>query len=62
MPELSALEGKRVEIVVTEIASPIAAPRRVRKLGALRGQISIADDFDAPLPPELLDGFEGTGS
>ncbi len=26
--------------------------------GALQGQISVADDFDAPLPENLLDLFE----
>jgi hypothetical protein len=25
-----------------------------------RGTVWMADDFDAPLPPEVLDGFEGT--
>lgn len=27
--------------------------------GALEGKGWIADDFDAPLPPEILDEFEG---
>jgi prevent-host-death family protein len=30
-----------------------------RPLGLLKGQIWIADDFDAPLPDDLLDMFEG---
>jgi prevent-host-death family protein len=41
---------------------PLAARQRkpVRKPGALKGKIWIADDFDAPLPDDLLDAFEGT--
>ena len=30
-----------------------------RQFGTMRAQISIADDFDAPLPPELLAYFTG---
>lgn len=30
-----------------------------RKLGAYRDEIWMADDFDAPLPPEILAGFLG---
>lgn len=36
------------------------APRR--ELGRLKGRIEIAADFDAPLPDELLDDFEGRGA
>jgi hypothetical protein len=32
---------------------------RKRELGFLRGKIWIADDFDAPLPDDILDAFEG---
>ncbi len=38
---------------------PLAAPKRTIKFGVLAGQISVPDDFDAPLPDELLDLFEG---
>jgi hypothetical protein len=31
----------------------------VRRLGVDAGRIEIADDFDAPLPDELLAAFEG---
>lgn len=30
-----------------------------RKLGLLAGKLTIPEDFDAPLPPDLLDAFEG---
>lgn len=34
-----------------------AAPCR-RKLGTAQGDFVVPDDFDAPLPPEILAGFE----
>jgi hypothetical protein len=30
-----------------------------RKLGIYGGKFKVPDDFDAPLPKELLDAFEG---
>jgi hypothetical protein len=30
-----------------------------RKYGLLKGQIQMADDFDAPLPDDIQAGFEG---
>ena len=38
---------------------PVAAEGPTRKLGFFRGQMSIPDDFDAPLPDDVLDAFEG---
>lgn len=38
---------------------PLPAAREPRKPGALKGQIWVADDFDDPLPPEILAGFMG---
>jgi prevent-host-death family protein len=37
---------------------PLAAPKRKRVLGRLRGKLIVPDDFDAPLPDEVLDLFE----
>lgn len=37
---------------------PIVAPAAERPLGTERGAVLIAEDFDAPLPPDLLDAFE----
>ena len=33
--------------------------KAVRKLGTFEGQVVISDDFDAPLPEEVLAAFEG---
>ena len=38
---------------------PIESPPSPRPLGMYRGVIKIADDFDAPLPDELLALFMG---
>jgi antitoxin (DNA-binding transcriptional repressor) of toxin-antitoxin stability system len=38
---------------------PINAKKPVRQLGALKGKLKIADDFDAPLPSDIQSAFEG---
>ncbi len=53
------------EVVITRHGRPVARlvpaqPAKPRRLGLLEGQgYWGADDFDAPLPDELLDLFEG---
>jgi prevent-host-death family protein len=53
------------EVVITRHGRPVArlvaaGGRPKRKLGTLKGKgYWVADDFDAPLPDELLDLFEG---
>lgn len=49
-----AKAGKPVARLVA--LSPESGPRRP---GILRGRMQVADDFDAPLPEELLAAFEG---
>ena len=54
------------EVVITRHGKPVARLTRVeqrrapRKLGALRGKIRVAADFDAPLPKDILALFEGS--
>ena len=38
---------------------PVKSAKAARKPGFLKGKIRIASDFDAPLPDDLLDAFEG---
>jgi prevent-host-death family protein len=38
---------------------PISLEKPKRRLGVLKGKIKIADDFDAPLPDDILSSFEG---
>jgi prevent-host-death family protein len=52
------------EIVIAKAGKPVAklgplsaARRTKRRLGLLTGRLNVPDDFDAPLPPEVLDTF-----
>jgi len=36
---------------------PVEAKKKPRKLGIWKGKVKLADDFDAPLPDDLLDLF-----
>lgn len=50
------------EIIVLFPSRAVHAQRaeaRKRMFGRLAGQATIAEDFDAPLPEELLNDFEG---
>ncbi|MCA9928027.1 MAG: type II toxin-antitoxin system Phd/YefM family antitoxin [Anaerolineales bacterium] len=52
------------EIIIAKSGQPVArlvplkASQSKRVPGSAKGQIWIADDFDAPLPDEILDAFE----
>jgi len=37
---------------------PVGKPTG-RRIGAMKGKLVVPDDFDAPLPDDLLDAFEG---
>lgn len=58
-----AAAGK--EIIIAKAGKPVArlgplaAPGGKRELGLLAGKGTVPEDFDAPLPDELLDDFEG---
>jgi prevent-host-death family protein len=53
------------EIAITKRGVPVArlVPVRgkdaSRELGMYEGKFTVPDDFDAPLPDEILDAFEG---
>lgn len=55
------------EIVIAKAGKPVArlvplgVAKALRKPGAMKGKIRIAEDFDAPLPEDLMDAFEGNG-
>jgi hypothetical protein len=40
---------------------PTREPRPPRQPGGWEGQVRIAEDFDAPLPPDVQSGFNGNG-
>ncbi len=53
------------EVVIAKAGKPVARlvpigrAKLRRRLGTLAGQFQVPDDFDAPLPEEILAGFEG---
>lgn len=54
------------EIVIAKAGRPAArlvplapASPPARRFGGLKGQFTVPDDFDAPLPDAVLDAFEG---
>jgi hypothetical protein len=60
LPDLSAFEGKRVEVIVLEEDVKGEPPAgRQRRFGTMAGQFVVPDDFDAPLPDDVLAAFEG---
>ena len=59
-----AAAGK--EIIIAKAGTPLAklgslgpANRKKRRLGILAGRLKVPTDFDAPLPSDILDAFEG---
>jgi prevent-host-death family protein len=66
--QLSKLVAKAAagfEVVIAKAGKPVArlvplaSAGQVRKLGALKGKLSVPDDFDAPLPAKAASTFEG---
>lgn len=58
----SAMNGE--ETIIAKSGKPVAKLSPIlkkpkRRLGVLKGKIKIADDFDAPLPDDILNAFEG---
>lgn len=53
------------DVVVSRNGKPLAritrldAPKRRIRFGVLKGKLTVPEDFDAPLPVEVLAGFEG---
>lgn len=44
-------------MLLTEAGHPVAAPSATRRPGAWKGLVWVAEDFEAPLPSEVLVGF-----
>ena len=68
--QLSRLVDKAAsgeDILIARSGKPVALLTRIkpkskkRPLGLLNGKFKIPDDFNAPLPDEILDAFEGKG-
>lgn len=58
-----ALQGE--DVVIARSGKPVARLTRLapqpkkRRLGLLDGQFKIPDDFNAPLPADVVSAFEG---
>lgn len=54
------------DVVIARAGKPVVRlvavhqERLPRKLGILDGRFVVPDDFDAPLPDEVLEAFEGS--
>lgn len=48
--------GKTIEVFITILDEPKA--KNLRPFGLAKGQFVVPDDFDAPLPEEVLASFE----
>lgn len=56
------------EILIARAGKPVARlapiehePRR-KRFGLLKGKLVVPDDFDAPLPDDVVEAFEGRGA
>jgi len=67
-PQLSRLvedAARGDEIVIAKAGKPVArlvavdSARTPRRRGLLEGKFKVPDDFDAPLPEDVLNLFEG---
>jgi prevent-host-death family protein len=53
------------DVVVSRHGKPLvritrlAASKRPIRFGVLKGKVSVARDFDEPLPEDMIAGFEG---
>lgn len=65
LSKLVDLASSGTDVVIARAGKPVARlipfipEKRLTGLGSLKGQGWIADDFDAPLPDEILAEFEG---
>ena len=65
LPRLLQEVTAGTEVIITKTGIPIARISRIEdgrqivRFGLLRGKAKVADDFDAPLPDNILSEFEG---
>ena len=64
LSRLAERAAKGEEIVIARNGKPLARlvsmpERRSRTLGLWKGRVHIAEDFDAPLPADIQEAFEG---
>ena len=66
LPNYLRLVQSGETLLITQADEPIAQMQAVasalkepRPFGLAKDEFRVPDDFDAPLPDEILDGFEG---
>jgi prevent-host-death family protein len=63
LSELVDRAARGEEIVISKRGKPVARlcamPSIERKFGVLKGKLSVPDDFDKPLPPDIQRYFDG---
>jgi prevent-host-death family protein len=65
LSKLVAMVEQGEDVVIARAGKPVARltqlvpAKRPIVFGLLKGKIHVADDFDAPLPEEILAEFEG---
>jgi prevent-host-death family protein len=65
LSQLVDMASRGEDVVIARAGKPVALLTTIQSMklpilfGALEGQGWIADDFDAPLPDEMLAEFEG---
>jgi prevent-host-death family protein len=65
LSKLVDLASSGTDVVIARAGKPMARltslkdEKPIINFGALKGRGWIADDFDAPLPDDILAGFEG---
>ncbi|PCE22870.1 antitoxin [Paraburkholderia acidicola] len=59
----AAASGEEIIIAKAGIPAarlvPMAEVKVARRFGGLKGKVRIAEDFDAPLPDDVIAAFEG---
>jgi prevent-host-death family protein len=64
LSKLVELAEKGQDVVIARAGKPVArltqlhASKLPIRYGVLKGAVRISDDFDAPLPEDVLDSFE----
>ena len=57
LPDLKQVIGKDVEIIVLVESPDNKNHKRKRTPGSAKGMITMADDFAAPLTPDIMEQF-----
>lgn len=68
LSELLERVAKGEEIIIGKAGKPVARlvpyspSQEPRKWGQWAGKVQMAEDFEAPLPPEIMKAFQGEGN